>query len=63
MKEPQTVSIEYMPITEMDRMIYPDVAYEVICPGEWSDEEIADWYEKRHHHIRHKGIKVLKINH
>lgn len=59
----QVVSVEYMPITEMHRMIYPDVSYEVFCPGDWTDEQIAEWFEKKHSHIRHKGVKVLKVNH
>lgn len=56
----RTVQIEYLPNDELDRK-YPDVSKEVIVPADWTLNQIIEWYEKRHSHIHHVGVKVLKV--
>ena len=57
------VRIDYVPISEATRRAYPDVAYEVYVPDEWTDEHITEWYEQRHSNIHHQGVKVINVIH
>jgi len=40
---------------------YPDVAYEVYVPDDWTDEQIKEWYEEKHHNICGIGVEVINI--
>lgn len=43
------VKIEYIVIGREKK--YPDVSEEVYVSDTWTDEQIKNWYEERHHNI------------
>ena len=61
------VSIEYN--VKGSKKKYPDVAFvypmhlnpKVYVPDDWSDEQIKEWYEERHHNICGIGVEVINI--
>lgn len=53
------VSIEYKIIGSNKK--YPEIAENVYVPDDWTDEQIKEWYEEKHHNICGIGVEVINI--
>lgn len=53
------VSIEYK--IKGSNKKYPEIAENVYVPDDWTDEQIKEWYEEKHHNICGIGIEVINI--
>ena len=53
------VSIEYKIIGSNKK--YPEIAENVYVLDDWSEEQIKEWYEEKHHDICGIGVEVINI--
>lgn len=53
------VSIEYKIIGSNKK--YPEIAENVYVLDDWSEEQIKEWYEEKHHNICGIGVEVINI--
>ncbi len=53
------VSIEYK--IKGSNKKYPEISENVYVPDDWTEEQIKEWYEEKHHNISGIGVEVINI--